>query len=80
MHFNDCACVVWRHGALRCELWSVKGLGVLKVFDGSVLTRQESFQNGTWSPCPRIASTQHQRRGSSGSASGIVTLTADENA
>lgn len=48
MHFNDCACVVWRHGALRCELWSVKGLGVLKVFDGSVLTRQESFQNGTW--------------------------------
>ena len=48
MHSDGCECVVWRHGPLRCELWSSGGRGILKVFEGSVLTRQESFKNGTW--------------------------------
>ena len=48
MQSEGCECVIWRHGVVRCELWSTGRLGVLKVFDGSVLTRQESFQNGAW--------------------------------
>jgi hypothetical protein len=48
MHSDSCECIVWRHGVLRCELWAIGGLGVLKVFEGVVLTRQESFQSGTW--------------------------------
>ena len=48
MHSDCCECVVWRQGPLRCELWSSGGRGILKVFEGSVLTRQESFKNGTW--------------------------------
>ena len=41
-------CIVWRQGAVRCELWSVGELGVLKVFDGSVMIHEEDVLRGAW--------------------------------
>lgn len=43
-----CECILWRQGALRCELWTVGQLGVLRVFDRTVMTHEESFRKGTW--------------------------------
>ena len=55
MHDHSrCECIVWRQGAQRCELWSVGEQGILKVFDGSVMTHEETFTHeepfvrGTW--------------------------------
>lgn len=47
-HHSCCECIVWRQGALRCELWSIGELGVLKIFDGSVLTHEETLGRRTW--------------------------------
>ena len=44
----SCECILWRQGAVRCELWSVGELGVLRVFDRTVMTYEESFRKGTW--------------------------------
>jgi hypothetical protein len=46
-HPDGCECIVWRVGALRCELWSIAGLGVLKVFSGTDLTHEETLTAGT---------------------------------
>ena len=46
-HPDGCECIVWRVGTLRCELWSIGGAGVLKVFDGADLTHEETLLAGT---------------------------------
>ena len=46
-HPDGCECIVWRVGARRCELWSIAGAGVLKVFDGADLTHEETLRAGT---------------------------------
>jgi hypothetical protein len=46
-HPDGCECIVWRVGTLRCELWSIAGAGVLKVFDGPDLTHEEALLAGT---------------------------------
>jgi hypothetical protein len=45
---SHCESVLWRQGAVRCEFWSVGELGVLRVFDRTVMTLEESFRTGTW--------------------------------
>jgi len=43
---GHCECVIWRDGERRCELWSVGGVGRLRVFDGSDLLHDEPMLKG----------------------------------
>ena len=40
-HPDGCEAILWREGSRRCELWTVDGIGILKVFDGEALIYQE---------------------------------------
>ena len=39
-------CIVWRSGKRRCELWTIHGVGRLRLYHGDILIRQEAVQRG----------------------------------
>ena len=41
-----CECVVWRQQAVRCELWTIAGAGILRVYDDERLVMEEPGQIG----------------------------------